>query len=455
MKHKYFILFLTIINILFSDILLSQNNKTDNTTGIKTDSIINISDSSVIKHHNIRILQKNIISKSAELNDKDRIIEKLQHTKKIILIVGIIILTIFIILIFIAGKQYKKINTKFTEKNNEIITQREEIEEQKNHITQKTIDLLVLNKKLKENNDLREGLTSMIVHDLKNPISNIINLSENREITFFAKEMLTMVENILDIQKYEGMIMPLKFANISLKRVVNEAKSEISLYAEHKNIEIRNTVADKINVFADEEIIRRVFVNLLSNAIKYTFNNGLIKIESEIDNTNSEKIKIKVTDNGMGIKKDKIPMIFNKFSQIVAKNTGEARSTGIGLTFCKMAVEAHESDITVKSVPGKFTSFEFYLPVKIIENFSSKNNINENKTKQSCLNTEDKKYLEKIYNDIKNTDVYEISKIRVILNSVDEKFSDNVKMWKKNLNNAVYNCNFELYNKLRDEIVIN
>ncbi len=451
MKHKYFLLFFFIIGVFLSGCLHSQNNNTSTAVEIKTDSIINISDSSVFQQHKIQLLQENVISKSAELKDKDRIIEKLRYTRKIILITGILI---FIILLFIARNQYKKINHKFREKNNEIITQREEIEKHKNHITQKTIDLLVLNKELKENNELREGLTGMIVHDLKNPISNIINLSENREITFFAKDMLIMVENILDIQKYEGMIMPLNLKNISLKKITNEAAAQVSLYAEHKNIEIRNTVGDKINVFADEEIIRRVFVNLLSNAIKYTFNNGLIKIKSEIDNANPKKVKVSITDNGIGIKKDKIPLIFNKFSQIIARNTGEARSTGIGLTFCKMAVEAHGSDIIVKSVPGEFTSFEFYLPVKIIENILTKTN-NKDKTKQSCLNDKDKRYLKKIYNNLKNTDVYEISKIRVILSSVDDKFSENVKMWKKKLNNAVYNCNFELYNQLRDEIVLN
>ncbi len=441
MKHIFILIFLLNFSF-FSKELYSQKHILKDSFEINNENIVN--DTVLINN------QEYILKKVSD--DKDKIIKTLRFEKRIIVVYGFTLIFIFILVFLVIGRKFKKINEKLREKNNEIISQREEIEEQKNHITQKTIDLLVLNKKLKENNDLREGLTSMIVHDLKNPISNIINLSENREITFFAKEMLTMVENILDIQKYEGMIMPLKLTNISLKKVVNEAKSEISLYAEHKNIGIKNLVPENIYISADEEIIRRVFVNLLSNAIKYTFANGLIKVTSEIDENNPERVIISVTDNGIGITEDKISVIFNKFSQIIARKTGEARSTGIGLTFCKMAVEAHESDLTVKSVPGEFTSFEFCLSLAEEVEVSCLKEVKTEK-KQDCLGEEDKKYLEDIYKDLKFFDVYEISKIREVLGKIDENFSDNVKVWKSNINNAVYNCNFELYEKLRNEII--
>ena len=384
--------------------------------------------------------------------DKDLIIKRLRKENENILVFGISLFSIFFFMFFLARMKFKKINNKLRIKNTKIAFQREEIQKQKDSITQKTMDLLVLNKELKENNELRGGLSNMIVHDLKNPISNIINLSENREITFFAKDILTMVENILDIQKYEGMIMPINRENISLKKVTNDAVLQISLYAEHKNITIDNIISDNIYVYADEDIIRRVFVNLLSNAVKYTFANGLIKIESEIDNTNPEKIRISVTDNGIGIKEDKIPLIFNKFSQIIARNTGEARSTGIGLTFCKMAVEAHESEIKVKSVPNEQTSFSFLLPLIEIKNIRLKISKTIDEIKNFELNIDERKYLQKFYNDFDLLEVYEISELRVVLNKINENFSENIKRWKMELNNAIYNCNFELYNKLKEII---
>ncbi len=438
MKLKILFFLFLVVNLLTVSIIRSQNKNSILNTVSDTTEISNI------KNSNNTIYQDN--------SSKNNLTENLIHEKQIILKVGILILSVFILLFFIAGMQFKKVTNKLKDKNHEIEAQREEIEKQKEHITQKTIDLLVLNKELKENNELREGLTGMIVHDLKNPISNIINLSENREITFFAKNMLIMVENILDIQKYEGMIMPLNLKSIPLKNLVNEAVVQISLYAEHKNIKIENKVSDKIVVSVDEGIIKRVFVNLLSNAVKYTFNNGLINIESEINSKNPDKVKVSVVDNGIGIKEDRIPLIFNKFSQIIARNTGEARSTGIGLTFCKMAVEAHAGKIIVKSVPNEFTSFEFLLSVPKSEMIPLVDNNPDNNTRNSYLNEKDRNYLRTIYSDLKKLEVYEISKLRVILNLIDSQFSENVKIWKDDLNNAIYNCNFELYNELREKI---
>jgi len=438
MRMKNIILIIIIIINLFMLQTASSQNKNIHKVN-KTEKTYKNKNTTLLKNQKTNV-------------EKDKVIESLRKEKENILVFGISLFSIFIFMFFMAGMKFKKINDKLRIKNSEIAFQREEIQKQKDSITQKTMDLLVLNKELKENNELRGGLSNMIVHDLKNPISNIINLSENREITFFAKDMLTMVENILDIQKYEGMIMPLNLKNILLKNIVTEAVVQVSLYAEHKNIKIENKVSDKIVISADEDIIRRVFVNLLSNAVKYTFNNGLIKIESEINSANPEKVKVSVIDNGIGIKEDKIPLIFNKFSQIIARKTGEARSTGIGLTFCKMAVEAHESEITVESVPNEFTSFCFFLPLNGMKKSQLGASENIREIENFELNVKEKAYLQNFYNDFNLLEVYEISELRIVLNKIDENFSENVKKWKNELNNAIYNCNFELYNKLKEII---
>ncbi len=360
--------------------------------------------------------------------------------------------SVLIIFILYSRIKLKQTNKLLAEKNREITAQREEIQKQKDYVTQKTLDLLVLNKELKENDELRKGLTNMIVHDLKNPISNIINLSENREITFFATEILNMVENILDIQKYEGMILPLERKKIQLRKIAEEAVKQISLFAERKNIKTENAVPNDVFVWADYEIIRRVLVNLLSNAVKYSFPNGLVRIESEPADEDPSKIKITVKDNGIGIGKDKIPLIFNEFSQIIARKTGEARSTGIGLTFCKMAIEAHDSEITVESVPDEFTAFSFLLPKVKADNIPEGIPETKDETSEIILDETDKEFLQPFYDDLKDIEVYEIGKLRQIVSKIDDTFSENVKNWKHELNNAVYNCNLELFDSLKEKI---
>jgi len=347
-------------------------------------------------------------------------------------------------------KENKKLNYIINEHNIEIEQQAKVLELEREKVVQKTVDLLVLNRALRENLKLHDGLTSMIVHDLKNPISNIINLSRNKEVLFFANEILTMVENILDVKKYEGMLMPIKKEAVLLKQIIVDATKQIILFAERKNIKIINKINNNIIVSADEEILRRVIVNFLSNSVKYSYANGKILIDFEIVEDN--RVLIKIIDEGIGIKHNKIDLIFNKFSQIVAKKTGSARSTGLGLTFCKMAIQAHGSEIFVESKPNKYTTFSFS-----IETLKEKKTINKDiKTEKTndkfILNKEDKTYLRKFQTSLKKLEVYEISELKIVLKQIDEKQSCNIAIWKNKISTAIFNCNFELYKELIDKI---
>jgi len=350
----------------------------------------------------------------------------------------------------ILNQQMFASNIKIDQQNIEVHRKNSEMELQKNELVKKTVDLLVLNRELRNNLKLREGLTNMIVHDLKNPISNIINLSENKEVKFFANEILTLVENILDVQKYEGVSMPLKKNIVSLNDIVINAIKQISLFAERKNIKIKNKISDSIIVNVDEEILRRVIVNFLSNSIKYSYVSSEIILDYEIVKEN--EVVIKIIDYGVGISKDKIHLIFNKFSQIMAKKTGSARSSGLGLTFCKMAVKSHGGEIIVESIPDKFTSFSFNVEMSNLE-FNKRNKIIElNDVNDIIITNVEKTFLNAFYEEIKQCEVYEIGKLRKILKRINDNYSENISIWKKELNKAIYNCNSESYKELIKKI---
>jgi len=338
---------------------------------------------------------------------------------------------------------------KIDQQNFDLKRQYKEIKKQKDNVIKKTVDLLVVNREQRENLKLREGLTNMIVHDLKNPISNILNLSENKEISYFANDILTMVENILDVQKYEGVMMSLKKSSFSLNKVIIDAEKQVSLFAERKNIKIINKIKNKISVFADEDIIKRVIVNFLSNSIKYSYANGDIVLDAEMKN--KDRIKINIIDAGIGIKKDKIHLIFDKFSQVMAKKTGSARSSGLGLAFCKIAVQSHGGEINVESNPEKFTVFSF--DIELSDKKSKESNIIDKDIDIIKLNDKDKKYLMNFYKELYELEVYEIGKLRDILIKIDETFSSNLLQWKNKLNKSIYNCNFDLYKELINKII--
>ncbi len=343
------------------------------------------------------------------------------------------------------NKELSASSLKIEQQNLELIARNEELKKQKDNVVKKTVELLVVNREQRLNLKLRDGLTNMIVHDLKNPISNILNLSESKEITFFANEILTLVENILDVKKYEGIVMSLKKTSIPLHRIVVNAIKQISLFAERKNIRIINKINKSIIVHVDEEIIKRVIVNFLSNSIKYSYPNSkvVINLRSIIDG----RITVDIVDTGVGIEKDKTHLIFDKFSQVMAKKTGSARSSGLGLAFCKIAVQSHGGKISVKSVPGKYTFFSFDIELHDKQFFNNSLEVLD-KFDVVKLTEKDKQYLNQFYNQLNELEVYEIGKLRELFNKIDDNYSDTLQIWKKEINKAIYNCNFELYKSM-------
>jgi len=244
--------------------------------------------------------------------------------------------------------------------------------------------------KLLELDNFKEAMTGMIVHDLKNPLNAIIGLSSmNPEdemmqmVNSAGNQMLNLVLNILDVQKFENTSVKLNLSVASLYQLAEEACNQVSLLIKQKRQSLLNNISPQTIVRTDNEIIVRVFVNMLTNAIKYTLNEGKIKIDqiaiinnlSDISESEHFPPALKtkpdihipcclicVSDNGQGIPSDKLHLVFEKFGQVEAKKSGGVRSTGLGMTFCKMVVEAHGGYIWITSEVGKGTNFYFTLP---------------------------------------------------------------------------------------------
>ncbi len=178
-----------------------------------------------------------------------------------------------------------------------------------------------------------------------------------------------MVLNILDVYKYEKTQFIIDKLDYLLINLTQNAINNVNFLVKQKNILITNDIAKEIAVNVDNEITERIFVNILTNAIKFTPTNGLIILRAKKED---EFIQISITDTGTGIPADKLHVVFDKFNQISVKKTGKIRSTGIGLTFCKMAIEAHGGQINVKSEIEKGTTFYFSLPLENKTNVSKK-----------------------------------------------------------------------------------
>jgi signal transduction histidine kinase len=257
---------------------------------------------------------------------------------------------VFAVVIYRQRRKLKKINDQLEEKNKEIEKQ--------------AVNLEKANTELKKLDEFKDGLSSIIVHDLKNPASSILYLSDLLDekdekqilIKESAKQMLNLVHNILEVQKYESIEMKLDLISMSIKMLVDKAISQEQFLIEDKNLAVTNNIPGSIIEKIDSLVIERVIINLLTNAIKFTSKNGLI--EFGYDEVSKAYF---IKDNGRGISPEHQKIIFDKFSQVIVRKSGKAFSTGLGLTYCKIAIEAHGGKIWVESEIDKGSTFYFTL----------------------------------------------------------------------------------------------
>jgi signal transduction histidine kinase len=224
----------------------------------------------------------------------------------------------------------------------------------------------------------REDLTRMVVHDLRTPLTSVIagmqSLEGVGELNAIQMEMvgiaimggqtlLGMINNLLDVEKLESNSMQLVYTELSVPDLVTAAVAQVSSLADSNQLTIVKEIADDVPLLcADEDKLLRTLVNLLGNAIKFTPTGGTVTVQvHQIDGGKS--VEFSVADTGEGIPPEAFGRIFEKFGQVESREGGRKMSTGLGLTFCKLAVEAHVGHIGVESIPGSGSTFTFSIPL--------------------------------------------------------------------------------------------
>jgi signal transduction histidine kinase len=229
---------------------------------------------------------------------------------------------------------------------------------------------------------MRDDLVHTMVHDLRSPLATIsisLEALKMRGTDGLSPKQLRMLENalnntrsmsglvnnILDVNRLESGHMPLECAPVSLADLVADTLRTQSLLAAEKGLCLESDVLSLLPpVWADARLIERVLQNLVDNAVKFTPPGGSIKVTVEQaagdqQVAESQHVWISVADTGPGILPELQSRLFRKF--VVGQLKG--RGSGIGLAFCKLAVEAHGGRIWVESEPGQGATFTFTLPV--------------------------------------------------------------------------------------------
>ena len=231
-------------------------------------------------------------------------------------------------------------------------------------------------KSMQEKENFRRNFIGNLAHELKTPLftsqSYLLTLidgaikDKNVNIKYLkiaekAVERLIFIVKDLDlITKLESNNMKVELSNFNIISIINNVFEMLEIQASKKNISlVIDSKKKKINVFADQEKIHQVLTNLIENSIKYGKKNGTteISVENLIDN----KLLVRITDNGKGIKKEHFERLFERFYRVENSGSRSTGGSGLGLAIVKHIIDAHNEKIYVESDFGVGSEFSFSI----------------------------------------------------------------------------------------------
>lgn len=275
--------------------------------------------------------------------------------------------------------KYLNLRSKYIENMEEYIIIAKDVTENVN-IKNKLEEM----EKVIETENMKNDFFTNISHELKTPINIILGSNQLMELNYknnnitkdnirksinLTKQnsyrLLKLVGNFLDISKIGAGFYEIKLLNINIVSVVEEIAQSVEPYMASKKIEfIFDTETEEAIVACDLDKIERIVLNLLSNAIKYTDENGKIFVNIL---SKESVVEISVEDAGIGIPKDRVRSIFNRFEQVDRTLVKKKEGCGIGLSLAKSLVEMHGGKIWVESEEGLGSKFIFTIPKNLVK----------------------------------------------------------------------------------------
>jgi signal transduction histidine kinase len=241
-------------------------------------------------------------------------------------------------------------------------------------LEERALELEERNVALQRSEKLRENLVHMIVHDMRTPLSGLLaslqfleeeaapslqkeSQDDLRNAGIAGQRLAQMIADMLDINRFEAGKLDLQPQQLRAGQLFERSIGSLGGLAKGRRLPV--TVPEDLELFGDPEVLRRVIVNLLGNALKFTPGEGRVELGAA---PREACVRVTVKDEGPGIAPSYHARIFDKFEQVDVRAEGGLASIGLGLTFCKLAVEAHGGRIGVESAPGSGSTFWFELP---------------------------------------------------------------------------------------------
>ncbi len=211
---------------------------------------------------------------------------------------------------------------------------------------------------------MRSPLTAMayslelLQQDLRGTASDE-SMEDIRVARAGGARLMRMINDLLDISRLEAGHMPLRRARTDLVAMAEQAVAAVHNLAPGRRVEVRGNLSTEVD--CDPQVVRRVLENIIGNGLKHTPGGGALEVEVT---RRHHGVHVMVSDRGPGVPVEQQERIFEKFGQTCSHVCDRHHSSGLGLTFCKLAVEAHGGSIGVKDREGGGSTFWFTLPLE-------------------------------------------------------------------------------------------
>ena len=233
---------------------------------------------------------------------------------------------------------------------------------------------------IKKLEQMRKDFVANVSHELKTPVTSIKGFTEtlldgamnNKEtlqsfLSIILKEsdrLQSLIQDLLELSKIEQQGFQLNIQTIDLYSLLHDVLKLLEGKAKTKNIQFEfHCKLNQVRIKGDLDRLKQVFINLINNAITYTPADGVVSINLFYSD---EKVRISVKDTGVGISKEDIPRIFERFYRVDRARSRNSGGTGLGLAIVKHLMEAHHGSISVKSKLGEGSEFIIELPKEVI-----------------------------------------------------------------------------------------
>ena len=261
---------------------------------------------------------------------------------------------------------------------NQVLNFNKELE---SRIDEATKELQEKNRELKKMDEMKSDFVSNVSHELRTPLTSIIGytklLSQGKlgelngqqshvigVIVSESERLSRLINDVLDLSKLESGKLNVHFEGVDVAQEIKDSLESLKHIAESKDIKLSTKLKNDLVIDSSPDLLKQMIINLANNGIKFTKKGGKVTVTTE---SNDGKVTIKVRDTGVGIAKEVIPKLFDKFYQVDSSMTREYSGTGLGLVIVKHIVDLHGGKIDVKSKPGKGSSFIVELPQRQLE----------------------------------------------------------------------------------------